>query len=200
MAGPARRRTDGEPRVGWRPVLAIAVAVVLLDWSTKALVAQLLRVGEMVVVAEGRIALWHVKNPAMILGLFGDLPLGARKLIAALLGVVALTLLLEIVTRAHRLLPARRPWAWLFVGLVLGGLVGNLGERAYHWGITDFLSFGWSGVWLPPGNVADLAIILSIPLSFVVIAFELEARAQRRSAPESIDELPGMAGGRTRTG
>lgn len=193
-----RRRTDREPLVGWRPVLAIAMAVVALDWGTKAIVASLLPLGELVVVLDGRVALWHVKNPAMILGLFGELPLGSRKVIASLLGVVGFTLLLEIVTRAHRLLPARRPWAWLFVGLILGGMVGNLGERAYHWGVTDFLSFGWSGIWLPPGNIADLAVILSIPLSFLVIAFELEARAQRRR--EADRELPEVVAARTQLG
>ena len=33
--------------------------------------------------------------------------------------------------------------------------------------------------WLPPGNLADLSIILSLPISFAVLAFEMEARALR---------------------
>ena len=58
-------------------------------------------------------------------------------------------------------------------------MLGNLGERAVHWGVTDYLSFRWGDLWLPPGNVADLALFLSSPSPALVIAFEL--RGPRRS-------------------
>jgi len=177
---PRRRSTDHEPHRGWGPVVGVAVTVALLDWSTKYLVAQTIPVGQMRVLWEGRIALWHVHNPALVLGLFGDLPLRMRQVIAVLLGLAALTVLVEVVSRAHRLLPHRRPWAWVFSGLILGGMLGNLGERSLHWWVTDFLSFRWGSIWLPPGNVADLSILLAIPLCVPVIFFELEARRRRR--------------------
>lgn len=179
-----RRRTDVEPNHGALPVTLIALVVAAIDWSTKAAIVANVPLGELRVVWEGRVAFWHVRNRAMVLGLFGDLPLVWRQLIAVLLGVVAVTLLLEVWTRAQRLLPHRRWWAWLFAGLVFGGMLGNLGERALHWWVTDFLSFRWGDVWLPPGNVADLAIILAIPISLLIIAFEIEARAQRGRAAE----------------
>jgi lipoprotein signal peptidase len=182
--GGGRRRTDFERNRGWMPAVAIALVVAVLDWTTKAIVARRVPLEEMVVVWEGRLAFWHVKNPAMILGLYGNLPLGTRKVIAVLSAILAATLLLEVIGRGHRLPPNRRIWAWIFVGLSSGGMLGNLGERAWHWGVTDFLSLGWGDLWLPPGNVADLAIFLSIPLAFVVIAFELQARAQRRPLAE----------------
>lgn len=170
--------------------MLLAAFVALLDWGTKALVIASVPVDGIVVLIEDRLALWHVKNPAMILGLFGDLPLRYRQILAGLLGVVGFTLLLEVVTRAHRLLPNRRRWAWSFVGLVLGGMIGNIGERVLHWGITDFIAIGWRGIWLPPGNVADLAIFLSIPIAPLVIAFEIEARA-RRSRPGNTRSFAG---------
>src|SRR5690606_30357944 len=122
---------------------------------------------------------WHVRNPALVLGLFGDLSLGNRMVIAVLLAMAGMILVVEVLSRSQRLLPNRRPWAWVFVGLLLGGMLGNLGERAVHWWVTDYLSFRWGDLWLPPGNVADLAIMLSLPISILVIAFEIEARAKR---------------------
>lgn len=183
-AAPAlkRRTTDRDPQPGWRPILLLAICVALLDWLTKALVVATIPLNGILVVIDDRFALWHVKNPAMILGLFGDLPLLYRQILALLLALLGLTLLLEVVSRAQRLLPNRRPWAWTFVGLVLGGMLGNLGERAFFWGITDFIAIGWRGIWLPPGNIADLAIFLSIPVALLVIVFEVEARS-RRSRP-----------------
>lgn len=188
-ATPARRLTDLEPNRGWVPIAAVAISIALVDWTTKAWVASRVPLGDMWVVLDGRLALWHVKNPAMILGLFGELPLASRQAIAAMLAIVGVTLLVEVVTRSQRLLPHRQPWAWAFVGLVFGGMLGNLGERALFWGITDFLSIGWAGLWLPPGNVADLAIFLSIPVSAVVIVFELEARARRRPYAQPVEAV-----------
>ncbi len=178
--GGGRRRTDREPNRGWIPAALIALGVALLDWTVKWIVAGQLPVGGFVEVWEGRVALWHIRNDAMILGLYGSLPLGTRKGIAVVAALVGLFLLCEVMSRGHRLLPRRRPWAWLFVGLAFGGMLGNLGERAVHWWVTDYLSLAWGDLWLPPGNVADLALFLSMPVALVVIAFELEARTRRR--------------------
>lgn len=178
-AGPGRRQTDKAPLYGWRPSLMIALGIALADWGTKALVAASMPIGSFREVVEGRVALWHVRNPAMILGLWDNLPLDARKVLAAVASLVAIVVLLEVVGRAHRLPPAHRRWAWLFVGLVFGGMLGNLGERLVHWGVTDFLSFRWGEYWLPPGNLADLALFVSIPLMIPVIVFEMRGRARR---------------------
>lgn len=178
-----RRHTDEEPNRGWIPAVLIALSVAGLDWITKFLITRTVPLGEMVEVIEGRVAFWHVRNEAMILGLYGNLPLEARQVIAVLAALLGALLLFEVVGRGHRLPTARRPWAWLFVGLASGGMLGNLGERVVHWGVTDFLSFAWGDLWLPPGNVADLALFLCIPVSVVVICFELAARSRR--APDA---------------
>jgi lipoprotein signal peptidase len=174
-----QRSSDLEPNRGWRAVPLIAGTVALADWVTKALVASQIPVNNLMVVWDGRVALWHVKNPALILGLFGGDPLFSRKIVTAILGLAAVTLLHQVITRAHRLLPHRRKWAWLFAGLLFGGMLGNLGERVLHWWVTDFLSFRWGPYWLPPGNVADLSILIAIPLSVLIIVFEVEARKLR---------------------
>jgi lipoprotein signal peptidase len=178
-----RRSTDHQPQNGWRPALLVLVGVAVLDWVTKAAIAATVPIGGFVEVWEGRVAFWHVKNPEMALGLWGNLPLAGRQVIAATAAALAFVILFDVVRRGHRLPPHRRRWAWLFVGTAFGGMLGNLGERAHHWVVTDYLSFAWGDIWLPPGNVADLALLASIPLAAVVIVFELQARQQRRPAP-----------------
>ncbi|HEU4456816.1 MAG TPA: signal peptidase II [Longimicrobium sp.] len=174
-----RRRTDHEPNRGWIPILAWAVPIALFDWATKWAVVQTIRLEELRVISD-RVALWHVKNPALVLGLHGDLPIVVRKVMVSIYATIAVLLLIAVLTRGHRLLPHRRKWAWLFLGMVAGGMLGNLGERVLHWGVTDFLSFRWGDIWLPPGNIADLSIILAMPVAMFVLLFELEARALRR--------------------
>ena len=180
---PGRRATDRERIYGWRPALVIALCVALLDWAVKFAVASSMPIGEFREVVAGRVALWHVRNPAMILGLWENFPLEFRKLLAVVAAVVGVLVLLQIVGRAHRLPRHHRRWAWLFVGMVTGGMLGNLGERLIHWGVTDYLSLRYGAYWLPPGNVADVALFLSIPLAIPVIVFELMGRARRGRGP-----------------
>jgi len=170
--------------------MGISLAVALLDWTVKWLVIQRVPLNSLEVVVEDRLALWHVRNPAMILGLYGTLPLQARVVIATLSGLLGAVLLVEVVSRGHRLDPKRRKWAWLFAGLASGGMLGNLGERVVHWGVTDYLSFGWRDLWLPPGNIADLAIFLSLPVAMMVVLFELQSRARRSPVKPGADPAP----------
>ena len=181
-AAPGRRASDHEPVRGWRPALVVAAAIALLDWGTKAAIAWTVPVGAFREVIPGRVAFWHVRNEAMILGLYDDLALGTRKSIALVASLVAALVILQIIGRGHRLPGAQRTYASLFVGTVLGGMLGNLGERVVHWGVTDYLSFHWAPYWLPPGNVADVALFLAIPMAVPVIVFELMGRARRGAA------------------
>ena len=178
-ASPGRRAADHQPIRGWRPALMIALGIGLLDWATKAAISASMPIGAFREVIDGRVALWHVRNPAMILGLWSNFPLGGRKVLAFIAAVLGVLVLLQIVGRAHRLPAHHRRWAWVFVGLVLGGMLGNLGERVLHWGVTDYLSLRWGDLWLPPGNVADIALFLAIPLAIPVIVFEMMGRARR---------------------
>lgn len=181
LADPAagRRRSDFEPNRGWRAVIALTLAVAALDWGVKAAVAAAVPLGGFVEVWRGRVALWHVRNDAMMLGLWEAYPLPVRKAIAIVAAVVAFFALFQVVARMHRLRGGERRVAWTFAGLAFGGMLGNLGERVLHWGVTDYLSFAWGDLWLPPGNVADVALFLAIPLAVPVIVFELRGRALR---------------------
>jgi lipoprotein signal peptidase len=177
-----RRRTDQEPRRGWIPAVWIALAVAAADWSAKLAVSAHVPVDGFVEVVPGRLAFYHVMNHAMMLGLWSNVPLAGRQVIAVFGAIVGLLFLLQILGRGHRFTQRERPFAWAYVGLALGGMMGNLGERLVHWGVTDFISLHWGGLWLPPGNLADVALFLSMPLSVPVILFEALARTRRSSA------------------
>lgn len=194
---PGRRAADYEPIYGWRPALFIALGIALLDWIVKFAITSSMPIGDFREVIDDRVALWHVRNPAMILGLWENFPLEFRKLLAIIAAIVGVLVLLQIVGRAHRLPPHHRRWAWLFVGMVMGGMLGNLGERAIHWGVTDYLSLRYGAYWLPPGNVADIALFLSIPLAIPVIVFELMGRARRGRGVSPMHHGPTPSGTQT---
>ena len=187
---PGRRAADLQPMRGWIPTVIIAAGVALVDWTAKFLIARNIPLDDLREVIPGRLAFWHVRNPAMVLGLWDNFPIATRKAIAVVAAVLGAIVLVQILARGHRFPRHHRAWAWTFIGLVLGGMLGNLGERVVHWGVTDFISIRWGDYWLPPGNIADLALFLSMPLSIPVILFELSGRSRRGKVP--LAEPPGV--------
>lgn len=72
------------------------------------------------------------------------------------------------------LLRARRPFAAVALGCVIGGAVGNLIDRARFGAVVDFLDF--SGLGFPwVFNVADAAI--NVGAAFLILEVVLERRA-----------------------
>ena len=108
-----------EARAGVARAIATAGVVVALDQATKQAVVRSLARGEHANVFLG-LDLTNTRNKGVA---FGALE-GGGLIIAVLIGV-ALALVL-----GYFAVNAGRPWLWLPVGLLLGGALGNLADRA----------------------------------------------------------------------
>jgi len=141
-------------------VLLLAGAIVALDQITKAVVLGRLPLGVPVTVIDGWLALTLVLNPGLAFGLLGSVPLGWRWVVAAL-SLVALAVLARV---ALRVLPAGGWTGRLAIGLIFGGAVGNLVDRARFGAVVDFVDVYWQGWHWPAFNVADSAITVGVAL------------------------------------
>ena len=139
---------------------AAAGVVVALDQVTKALVDENIVPGGHVDLFPG-LQLSNVRNTGVA---FGALE-GAGLVVAVLIGL-SLTLLLAYFV-ANRSLP----WLWLPVGMLVGGALGNLADRAREGAVVDFIDpVGW-----PAFNVADSCIVLGV----LVLIYVVERGARR---------------------
>jgi signal peptidase II len=141
-------------------VLLLAGAIVVLDQITKAIVLARLPLGVPVTVIDGWLALTLVLNPGLAFGLLGSVPQGWRWVVAAL-SLVALAVLARV---ALRVLPAGGWAGRLAIGLIFGGAVGNLVDRARFGAVVDFVDVYWRGWHWPAFNVADSAISVGVAL------------------------------------
>jgi signal peptidase II len=132
---------------GWALALATVGVVTALDQLTKAWARSAIEPGERINVFFG-LDLVRVKNTGVAFGAFSGS--GLLVLVAVL---IALAALLTYFT-AH----VDTPWLWLPVGMVLGGALGNLADRARISGVTDFID----PILWPAFNVADMAIVLGV--------------------------------------
>jgi signal peptidase II len=139
-----------------------AAVVVALDQATKALVDSRIGRGDQVAVIPG-LDLTNSRNTGVA---FGALE-GAGLLVAVLIGL-SLALLVGYFV-VHRDVP----WLWLPVGLLLGGALGNLVDRAREGAVVDFIDpVAW-----PAFNLADACIVVGVFALLWVVE-----RRSRRSA------------------
>jgi signal peptidase II len=146
----------------------LAALVVLLDQATKLIVLDRLAPGMRIEVIDGLLALTIVMNPGLAFGLLAGLPPGWRWLVVAL-SLVALAVLARV---AMRVLPTGGGADITAIGLIFGGAVGNLIDRARFGAVVDFIDVYWRTWHWPAFNVADSAITIGV----VLLALRLLAR------------------------
>ena len=127
--------------------LATVGAVVAVDQITKAWALAAIDHGERVNVFFG-IDLVRVRNNGVAFGALSNS--GALVLVVVVVALVALL--------AYFGSHIATPGLWLPVGMVFGGALGNLADRARIHAVTDFID----PVLWPAFNVADAAIVLGV--------------------------------------
>lgn len=147
-----------------------AVLVVALDQLTKALVVGSVEVGERREILPF-LDLVHVENDGVAFGFLGDSSQGI---------VLAVTFAALALVVGWFAFNRERPLAWLAVGLLAGGALGNLIDRLARDGVVDFIDFpAW-----PSFNVADIAITLGAATLALIALAGPEAGEESDRAPE----------------
>ncbi|MGI8780093.1 MAG: signal peptidase II [Solirubrobacteraceae bacterium] len=141
---------------------AMAGAVVGVDQLTKATVRGELALGERRDLLAG-IDLVNVRNSGIAFGLLADG--GALLMVGTALALLALVVF--FVTHSGRAL------VWIPTGLLLGGAIGNLIDRALEGSVTDFVKLPH----FPAFNVADTAITFGV----LALLYVLEGPPRRRA-------------------
>jgi signal peptidase II len=155
-------------------VFVLAGAVVALDQVAKVLALDRLPLGVSVNLVDDLLSFTLVMNPGLAFGLLGSVPRAWRWVVAAL-SLVALAVLARV---ALRVLPDGGWVGRVAIGLIFGGAVGNLIDRARFGAVVDFVDVHWRGWHWPAFNVADSAITIGVALLAMRLITE-------RTAPES---------------
>ena len=139
-------------------ILLVALLTLALDQLTKWVVIQKLPFnGKPVTVVDGLFELVHFGNTGAAWSLFSG-----QNFWLAIFSLAALIFLW--VSRRH--FGAETALGQLALGLILGGVVGNLVDRVVHHHVVDFLQF-YIPFRFPAFNVADSGICTGVGLMFV---------------------------------
>lgn len=168
---PARGRTP------WLLLAGVAVAVLVVDQLTKWWALSALADGP-IEVAWG--LQWNlVRNKASAFSLGGGSAWGP---LVSVMGLAIVVGLLWMVRSSSS------RWGAVFTGLVIGGAIGNLIDRAARsdsgfmgGGVVDFVDLGW---W-PVFNVADAAVVVGVIGLVLVTLIGERADPQRDAQPRT---------------
>lgn len=115
---------------------ALALTVIVLvaaDWLTKIWITNRLALGETRTLVDGWIYFVHRRNPGVAFSMFADLPDSWRMPILVGLSLVG------VVIFARMVLSSPDQIVRIASTVVLGGALGNLGDRLLNGFVTDFM-------------------------------------------------------------
>jgi len=144
-------------------MLAVLV-VFILDQATKLLVLSFLGYSRELIVVDGFFKLVHWGNTGAAWSLFRDQN--------ELLTIVSLVALL-ILFLGRRYFDVKSPLGPIAMGMVFGGVIGNILDRVLRGHVVDFLYFyiqrrSGSEIGFPAFNIADSAICIGIGMLFIL--------------------------------
>ena len=147
-------------RLEMQAVALVAVTLVVDQISKELLLGYLLKTGAVVSVFDGFFRLVVVWNKGVSFGLLG----GDRALPPWALSAVAVAVCIGLFIWLRR--TDRRLGGW-GIGLVIGGAIGNVIDRARWGAVFDFADFHVGQWHWPAFNVADSAIVVGVGLMLI---------------------------------
>lgn len=187
MSGPAAPAGTRPARAPRRTLIAglfgIAAVVVLVDQITKQIAVALLEGRESIPVLGQLAGFTFYRNPGAAFGM------GENS--TWLFALIALVVLSGIVVASRRL--GSLGWTWA-LGLLLGGLVGNLLDRLFrppgffHGAVVDFID-----LYFFICNVADIAIT-GAAVTIILVTLRGTSLDGTRESDRRHDEVTGGAG------
>jgi len=166
-------------RPSWPLFAGLAIAVVVADQVTKALVTGALQPGESRPIVGDLLRIVFSQNSGALFGLFKDN--------AAMFGVVSLGVIGLIVAYHGR--TGGSTYMTVTLGLLLGGAIGNMLDRLRLGYVVDFVDGGIGNVRWYTFNVADAAISLAI-LLLLAAALRPSLAEPQQAAPEAEPTRP----------
>jgi signal peptidase II len=161
-----------------RRIVLIALAVLALDQATKLLVLRLLGPTQERVVVEGFFRFVHWGNTGAAWSLFRD-----QNDLLAIVSIVALLGL--FLWRRH--FHIQSALGQISLGLIFGGIAGNLMDRLRYHQVIDFLRFylnrrSGQEIGFPAFNMADSAICVGVGLLILISWKQEHENANGRAA------------------
>ncbi len=142
----------------------VAVLVVVLDQAFKLWIVSDIMVPPRVIEVTSFFNIVMVWNQGVSFGMFGNDSPWTQVVLAGVALAMAAVLAVWL-SRTNR-----RVMAWP-LGMIIGGALGNVIDRARFGAVADFLDFHYAGYHWPAFNIADIGITVGVVLLVFATTF-----------------------------
>lgn len=149
----------------------IAIAVVLLDQISKHFVCIHLKPVGSIPIIDGILNFTYVENRGAAFGMLSD-----NRAVFMVLSVIIIVFLSYIIVQYH----GKSKLLDVCLGLIVGGGIGNMVDRAYLGYVVDFIDFCAFDFWKYVFNIADCGVVVGCILFISVLIFDKKLFADNK--------------------
>jgi len=139
----------------------ISLVVVIVDQLTKFLVVTNMNIANEIEIIHNFFSIFYVTNTGAAFSSFRD-----QTTLLIIVSIFCIAIINAIIQREK----FNYKLSVISLGLLLGGMIGNLIDRVIYKNVIDFLSFNIFGYKFPVFNIADICITLGV---FIYIGINL---------------------------
>ena len=152
-------------------IYSIAGGILILDQFIKIVVRSHMDLLEEIKIIPNFFSLYYVENKGAAFSI-----LGSKTLLLIVISVVCIVILDRYIAKEEKFTKL----SICSLGLILGGIFGNLIDRIWYHSVTDYLSFSIAGYSFPVFNLADIAITLGVALFILAMITEEKTSKERK--------------------
>jgi signal peptidase II len=144
-------------------VYTIAMGFMLLDQLIKLIVTANMNLHDEISIIPNFFSLYYIKNTGAAFSIFGN-----KTLFLIIISLICLIVLKNYIKK----LKSVTNLSIISLGLMTGGIIGNLFDRILYKSVIDYLSFNFFGYSFPVFNLADIGITVGAALLILDLIIE----------------------------
>ena len=144
-------------------IYTLGMSFMLLDQIIKLLVTKNMNLFQEITIIPKFFSLYYLKNTGAAFSIFGN-----KTLFLIIISIISLIVLKNYIEKLKRVTNL----TIISLGIMLGGIMGNLFDRILYKSVIDYLSFNFFGYSFPVFNLADIGITIGAILLIIDLILE----------------------------
>ena len=144
-------------------IYTIAMGFMLLDQLIKLIITANMNLHDEISIIPNFFSLYYIKNTGAAFSIFGN-----KTLFLIIISLICLIVLKNYIKK----LKSVTNLSIISLGLMTGGIIGNLFDRILYKSVIDYLSFNFFGYSFPVFNLADIGITVGAALLILDLIIE----------------------------
>lgn len=141
-------------------IYTITFIVLLLDQVIKNIILKIIEVGECITLIPNFFFFTNIKNTGGAWSILDSYPM-----ILTVISFFCIIGLNYYLTKKNKFTKLET----IYLGLIMGGMLGNFIDRIIYEGVVDFIGFKFGSYQFPIFNIADIAIVVGVLLILLEI-------------------------------